>query len=424
LPKIYNSTIITLAAVQLIQSIAMGLPMSFFPNYAISLGATVASIGVFTSSFMLSFAIMAPRMGVLCDRYGRKKVMLLGIGADVIFGVATGLVPGWEWLLLVRFINGAVSGAAMLAAEALLQDNVEPNQRGEAAGFIIAAGMVGRNIGPLIGGAVQWFSYNNLNLDMLWSYRVPYFVDSSFSVLLIIMVTIWVKEPKEHHELRMRAQAISGDLKVTGMMRVMLFYTFMNGMGVGFIMPIMVLFFNDKFGMGALEIGTIMSISGMIGLLASFAAGRVADRVGRKPMIGAGNYISQIFGALLPFTGDPTQASLAMSVRSLGFNMSQPAFQALRADLVPPQHRGKFFGLMQRYFTTGDVLAPIVGAWLYSVYRSEVFHVAGFTVPGIGITFFINSLIGLMGTTMLMILIKEPKPDERATRLPSVELEG
>lgn len=396
--------------------------MSFFPNYAISLGAAVSSIGVFTSSFMLSFAIMAPRMGVLCDKYGRKKVMLLGIGADVIFGVATGLVPGWEWLLLVRFINGAVSGAAMLAAEALLQDNVEPNQRGEAAGFIIAAGMVGRNIGPLIGGAVQWFSYNNLNLDTLWSYRVPYFVDSSFSVLLIIMVTMWVKEPKEHRELRMRARAISGDLKVTGAMRVMLFYTFMNGMGVGFIMPIMVLFFNDKFGMGALEIGTIMSISGMIGLLASFAAGRVADRVGRKPMVGIGNYISQIFGSLLPFTGHPTQASLAMSVRSMGFNMSQPAFQALRADLVPPQHRGKFFGLMHRYFTAGDVLAPIVGAWLYSIYRLEVFHVAGFTIPGIGITFFINSLIGLVGTTTLMILIKEPKPDERATRLPSVEL--
>jgi len=422
LPKIYNSTIITLAAVQLIQSIAMGLPMSFFPNYAISLGATVASIGVFTSSFMLSFAIMAPRMGVLCDRYGRKKVMLLGIGADVIFGVATGLVPGWQWLLLVRFINGAVSGAAMLAAEALLQDNVEPNQRGEAAGFIIAAGMVGRNVGPLIGGAVQWFSYNNLNLDTLWSYRVPYFVDSSFSVLLIIMVMIWVNEPKEHHELRMRARAVSGDLKVTGTMRVMLLYAFMNGMGVGFIMPIMVLFFNDKFGMGALEIGTIMSISGFIGLLASFAAGRVADRVGRKPMIGIGNYLSQIFGSLLPFTGNPTQASLAMSARSLGFNLSQPAFQALRADLVPPEHRGKFFGLMHRYFTAGDVLAPIVGAWLYSVYRTEVFNVAGFTVPGIGITYFINSLIGLVGTTTLMILVKEPRPDERATRLPVTDL--
>jgi MFS family permease len=162
----------------------------------------------------------------------------------------------------------------------------------------------------------------------------------------------------------------------------------------------------------------------MIGLVASFTAGRVADKMGRKPMIGAGNYLSQLFGFILPFTGDPAQASVAMSARSLGFNVSQPAFQALRADLVAPQHRGKFFGLMSRYFTAGDVIGPIIGAWLYDTYRNEVFHVAGVTVPGIGITFFINSLIGVVGTTMLMLLVREPKPDERAGRLPITELLG
>jgi len=424
LPKIYNSTILTLAAVQLIQSIAMGLPMSFFPNYAISLGAAVASIGIFTSSFMLSFAIMAPRMGSLCDKYGRKNVMLLGIAGDIILGILTGLAPSWVWLLLVRFLNGAVSGGAMLAAEALLQDNVEPGQRGETAGFIMAASMVGRNIGPLIGGVVQWFSLNTLNLDTVMSYRIPYFVDSGFSVLLIIMVYFLVNEPKEHHELRMKAHAISGDLKLTDTMRVLLANAFMSGIGLGFIMPIMVLFYNDKFGMDAMGIGAIMSISGFIGLAASLVAGRVADKRGRKPMIGAGNYLSQFFGVILPFTSDATQASVAMSARSLGFNMSQPAFQALRADIVPPQHRGTFFGQMSRYFTAGDVIGPIIGAWLYSLYRNDVFNIAGVMVPGIGITFFINSLIGFIGTTMVMVLVKEPKPEERATRLPMTELMG
>jgi DHA1 family multidrug resistance protein-like MFS transporter len=418
LPKIVNRTILILAAVQFIQSIAMGLPMSFFPSYAISLGAAVASIGIFTSSFMLSFAIMAPRMGALSDKYGRKNVMMLGIAGDILFGVATGLVPSWEWLLVIRFINGAVSGGAMLAAEALLQDNIEPHQRGETAGLMMAAGMVGRNIGPLIGGAVQWFSLNTLALDTVWSYRVPYFVDSAFSVLLIGMVYFMVQEPKEHKELRMKAVAASGDLKLTGTMKILLVNAFMSGIGLGFIMPIMVLFYVDKFGLDAMGIGAIMSISGFIGLAASWVAGKYADKVGRKPLIGFGNYLSQLFGFILPFTGDATQASVAMSARSLGFNMSMPAFQALRADLVPPQHRGKFFGLMSRYFTAGDVIGPIIGAWLYSTFRGDTFYVAGLAVPGIGITFFINSIIGILGTTLVMLYVKEPKPEERAARLP------
>ncbi|MBN1682480.1 MFS transporter [Candidatus Bathyarchaeota archaeon] len=418
--KIYNRTVLILAGLQFIQSIAMGLPMSFFPNYAVSLGASIASIGIFTSSFMLSAALMAPRMGGLADKYGRKKLMMLGIFSDIILGVLTGLAPSWEWLLFIRFVNGAVSSGAMLAADALLQDNIEPENRGETAGFMMAAGMVGRNIGPLIGGTVQWLSINALNFDILTSYRVPYFVDSGFSVLLILLVYFFIKEPKEHHELMQRAREAGGKLVYTDTMKVILINAFMMGIGVGFIMPIMVLFYNDKFGMGALEIGTIMSISGFIGLFASFIAGRFADKMGRKPLIIIGNYLSQFFGFILPFTGNPTQAGITMSARSLGFNMSQPAFQALRADLVPPQHRGAFFGQMNRFFTAGDVIGPIIGAWIYSQYRTEVFNLAGIIVPGIGITFFINSLIGFLGTTTLLLFVKEPKPEERATRLPNL----
>ncbi len=261
---------------------------------------------------------------------------------------------------------------------------------------------------------------NILNLSELWSYRIPYFVDSSFSVLLIAMVYLFVREPKEHHELRMQAQSLGSPFKLTRTMKTLLAFAFMNGIGVGFIMPIMVLFFNDKFGMDALEIGLIMSISGIVGLIASYAAGRVADKLGRKTMIGAGNYLSGIFGLILPFTGDTFQASTALTARSLGFNTSQPAFQALRADLVEPQHRGKFFGQMGRYFTAGDVLGPIIGAWLYSAYSAETFILLNVSVPGISLTFIVNALIGVIGTTMLMLMVREPKPEERAKRLPTV----
>jgi MFS family permease len=118
-----------LGAVQLIESLAITLPISFFPNYVVSLGASVASIGLFTSSFMIAFAVLAPKMGSLTDHYGRKKILLAGIFGDVILGTLTGLVPSWEWLLVIRLFNGAVSSAAMLASETLLIDMVTPQQR-------------------------------------------------------------------------------------------------------------------------------------------------------------------------------------------------------------------------------------------------------------------------------------------------------
>ena len=97
--------ILILGAVQLIESLAIALPISFFPSYVISLGASVASVGLFTSSFMIAFAILSPKMGSLTDQYGRKRLMVAGILADVILGILTGLVPNWKWLLLIRVFN-------------------------------------------------------------------------------------------------------------------------------------------------------------------------------------------------------------------------------------------------------------------------------------------------------------------------------
>jgi MFS family permease len=106
-----------------------------------------------------------------------------------------------------------------------------------------------------------------------------------------------------------------------------------------------------------------------------------------------------------------------MSARSMGFNISHPAFQALRADVVPPRVRGRVFGLFGAAFTAGDVVGPIVSTWLYDLYRFQTFDVAGVAVPGLGIPFFINAILGVIGTTMVMLFVREPKPEERSRRI-------
>ena len=195
--------VLILGAVQLIETLAFALPISFFPNYVIKLGASVASVGLFTSSFMVAFAILSPKMGQLTDKHGRKKLMMLGISGDVILGILTGLVPSWEWLLLIRICNGAVSSAAMLASETLLMDLVTPEKRGEASGFIISTQMIGRNLGPIAGGTVQWLVIGQ-GLSLLMSYRIPYFVDSILAFIALLVVYWYIEEPEWRRDERGR----------------------------------------------------------------------------------------------------------------------------------------------------------------------------------------------------------------------------
>ncbi len=408
-----SGPILTLGAVQLIESLAIALPISFFPSYVLELGATVASVGLFTSSFMIAHAVMSPKMGSLTDRYGRKRLMMLGVGADVILGTLTGLVPSWEWLLAIRVLNGAVSSAAMLASETLLIDLVSPLRRGEASGYIMSMSMVGRNLGPMLGGGIQWLAFSR-GFSLLTSYRVPYFVDSFLALVALIMIYVLIEEPERRSMPGIGEPGEAPKVELTRPLRILLVNGFVSGIGVGFIIPIMVLFYMDRFGMDPVAIGTIISVSGFIGLLASYVAGRFADRVGRKPLIGLGNYVSRLAGLALPFTRSITEAGVVVSVRSLGFNVSMPAFRALRADLVPPEVRGRMFGLFGTAFTAGSVVGPILGTWIYDTYRFTTFRVLGLAVPGYGIPFIINSALGILTTTMIMLLIEEPTAEDRA----------
>ena len=409
--ELYSGAVLVLAAVQFIESVAFGIPLSYFPNYVVGLGATVASIGLFTSSFMLASAIMSTKFGSFADTYGRKKVMLLGLVGDVIFGTLTGLAPSWLWLLVIRLINGAVSGAAMLAAEALLIDTVSPSRRGEASGFVMSMGMIGRTIGPLFGGTIQWASVS-YGLSILDSYRVPYFVDSGMAALALLLVLWKIQEskPDKSQTATINDAPSSKRYKVhlSSSFKVLLIYSFITGMGMGFIMPIMALFYNDKFGIEPIEIGLIISISGFIGVTASWIAGRLSDRAGRKPFIAAGNFTARLSDVALPLTENVTQAAGVASIRSIGFDVGMPAMRALRADITPPEARGRYFGMFHTAFTAGDIVAPIVSTYLYDIYRFTSFGVWGLVLPGYGLPFFINSILGITATIMLLALVKEP----------------
>ena len=405
--RIYSGPILILGVVQLIESIAFSIPFSYFPNYAISLGASVASIGLFTSSFMLSMALLSPKLGSLSDRIGRKKIIMWGLFGDVVLGILTGLVPDWIWLLLIRVLNGAGTAAAMLPAEALLIDMVSEHRRGEASGFVMALGMIGRSVGPVFGGSIQWTA-KSVGFSLLDSYRFPYFVDSLLALVALVLVAYKIRDPgyvAGKPKIRpVDCKPDSGKLSLS--IKVLLLTSFVSGIGFGFIMPISVLFYGDKFGIEPIEIGFVITLTGLVGIAASWLAGRISDKVGRKPMIALGGITARISTIALPLTSDINQAAIVMSLRSIAFNLLMPASRALRADIAPAESRGKIFGMFTTAFTAGSIAGPIIGTWLYSLYRFETVTILGFLFPGYGISFLIYGLIGITSTILILAFVR------------------
>jgi len=420
-----NGTILVLALVMLIESLATGIPISYFPKYATSLGASVSSLGVFMSSFMASYAIMSPKMGGLSDRYGRKKLMTYGLTGDVVLGVAQGLAPNWVWLLLIRIINGVVASAAMVSGQALLMDVADSGKRGEVSGMVMSMSMFGHMVGPMFGGIIQSYSVKR-GFSLITSYRIPYFVDSILATVALVLI-IWKIPNKEtesenhkvgnlhmgtHNEPMVKHGQVQNKLKINELskpLKILLVFTFVNGLIEGVTMPLIVLFLGDKFQMVPYEIGTFLSVSGIVGLFATMYAGKLADRYGRKPFIVLGSLVSYVSSIFIPIVDTLSFVLGFTTLWSVADNTGSPSLLALRTDLTDENNRGRIFGYFGSISMLGMIIGPIIGTYLYGTYQNMNLFLLGVSVPGYGLPFILFGILGVVVVLMVQFLITEPE---------------
>ena len=423
--EVYSASVIVLSLASLVENIAGTMPASYFPYYAISLGAEMWFIGSFIAAFLVTSALLSSPFGSLSDRIGRKKLIQAGLLADVFLGTLTGLIQNWHSLLIVRALNGVATAAVRPAAEASLIDQVPRSRRGEALGFFLTATMVGWFLGPIFGGTIQFLSETSLGLALEDSYRLPYFVDSGLAVIAMGLVAWKVRETRGRSSIKKtRETAKENDVKLVGWVlrsvRVLYVTTFTNGFAVGFIAPVGVLFLGAMFGAIPFQIGVILSVSGFVGILFNFFAGKLTDMWGRKPVIAIGSLSSRLASLGLPFTSDLWQATGVMAFRSLGINVAMPAGRALRADLVPAKIRGKLFGRFTSFFYAGMVAGALLGPWLFDTFEFEEFRIGwlgGLTVKGMGLPFFVSGIMGLLALALLLVFVKEPQRKARSEAL-------
>lgn len=160
-----------------------GIILPILPYYAESMHASPTTVALLSTAFSAAQFLMAPVLGRISDRYGRRPVMLLSIAGSAVAATVLGFAHVL-WLVFVARIVAGSSKANVSTAHAYVADLIAPDQRAKYMGMMGAAMGMGFVFGPAIGGLLAVEELPEL----------PFFVSAGMSIVNLIMAAIWLPE--------------------------------------------------------------------------------------------------------------------------------------------------------------------------------------------------------------------------------------
>ena len=121
------TTVVVLLALLLgIQPVTTDVYLPALPAMQADLRAAMAEVQLTFAALLLAFGVSQLVWGPLSDRFGRRPVLLVGMGGYVLASLACVVAPDMELLVLARIAQGAFMGAAVMCARAIVRDLYQP----------------------------------------------------------------------------------------------------------------------------------------------------------------------------------------------------------------------------------------------------------------------------------------------------------
>jgi EmrB/QacA subfamily drug resistance transporter len=390
------------------------------PSIQRSLHASTSSLEWTVNAYTLSFAVLLVTGGRLGDLFGRRKIFLAGVVVFALSSGAIGFSPSDTWLVAWRAAQGVGSALMMPATLSIITNAFPAEERGKAIGTWAGVSAMALAIGPVVGGflveSVSWQSIFFLNLPVavgavviaLFAVResrdetVERTVDVPGVLTLTIGLAALVLALVEGNgwgwgsarELAMFAVAIVGLAAfavVERRRRVPMvdfsFFrsrTFLGANIVAFIVSFamlamfffLALYMQNIRGYTPLQAGVRFLPSTMMIIVIAPLAGRLADRIGSRPLITFGLLavsgalfwqshltVSSGYGALLP-------GFVLMGV-GMGFVMSPMSLAAMNA--VDRTKAGVASGILSMNRMVGGTFGvAVLGAMVATLGRSKI----------------------------------------------------
>ena len=391
------------------------------------LGASIGQLEWTVNAYTLAFAVLLMTAAAVGDRFGRRRVFAIGLGVFAAGSAACALAPGAGALIAARTVQGIGAAMVMPLALALLNAAVAPQRRGWAMGIFGSVTALAVVVGPVLGGAITqgiawpWIFWLNVPIGLVTIPLVLRRLEESYGpraaldlpgvalgtgaalglvwglvrgssagwaspevtgtlaagAVLAVAFTGW--------ELRARAPMLP--------MRLFRIRGFSGGNAVVFLMNASItgaVFFMAQFlqtGLGQDPLGAGLRLLpwGVAPLLIAPRAGRLADRIGERPLVLSGLLLLAAGFAWIAVIAAPGLAYPAMLapmvISSAGLGLAVPAVTKAVVGSVSRADIGKASGSFSMMRQLGGAFGVAIAAAVFAAaghYTSAAAFSAGF----------------------------------------------
>ncbi|HET6670458.1 MAG TPA: MFS transporter [Pyrinomonadaceae bacterium] len=354
----------------------------FLPKYLEALGATAPIIGLFGTAENFFDAVYQYPGGWLADRIGRRRAFL-----SFVVLAATGYLiylssRSWPLVFLGLAFAMAWQSMASPAIFAIIGDSLPPERR--AMGFTVQSILkrVPIVFAPLIGGLLI------SRLGLLEGIRSGLAITLGLAIVTVLLLSRINVEVRGRDSIKIRGVWRSFD----GALKRLLISDIIVRMCEGMTGVLTILYVTNVQGFSARGFGTLIAIQMVTSIIVYIPAGRIADRVGRKPFVILTFICFALFPLAIVLASSFTLLALAFVVGGLR-EIGEPSRKAMIVDFARADLRARTVGLYYLVRSLSITPAAAIGGLLWKLSPEVPFVTA--------------TIIGIVATIVFAITVEE-----------------
>jgi len=343
-------------------SIMMGMSLSssFLPILAKSLDPSGLLVSLVVSAWFLSRVLLELPAGIISDRIGRRRLLILGIGVSALGPLICSQATNIYMLIIGRAFWGMGTAFYFMNNFALLMDILPPNIRGRAIGLFQGIDFIGSFIGAPIGAYLTTLlSYN----------QVFYF---TLGLTLVSLIVALRSESLKGVESQKTSRALPPikdiliSMKDWGITVLCINALLRMVIMQGIFQTMIQLFFHNKLQLSVALIGILLSLRIIGQIISLFSAGMLSDRFGRKPVLISGFGLNGFALFFFTMVKGFNPLLFVSFLTGLGEGFCMTTLIALLSDLAPPNMRGGVIGVYRTFQDIGGFGGPVLFMIVYT----------------------------------------------------------